>query len=233
MKKTRLHYDFQVLGRSILGAPVMWLPSQATCDLLIIAGIHGEEPETTVALSRAMRCLPSVHESVSIVLCANPDGVALGTRGNANGVDLNRNFPTRNWQPEPTTCRWHFDEQEAVPILTGSEPGSEPETKLLIELIERTKPFTILALHGPLGCIDDPVFSQGGRWLEKATGLPLVADVGYETPGSLGTWSDENGIDIITWEFPCDSIETLSRSQVPVLMHILQGKSPLTMGETK
>ncbi|MDF1755671.1 MAG: murein tripeptide amidase MpaA [Verrucomicrobiales bacterium] len=228
MKQSRLNHRFETLGHSVLGAPITWIPAKEDCELLVIAGIHGEEPETTISVSRALRSLPGLHDSIGIILCANPDGLALGTRGNAHGVDLNRNFPTANWQEHPTTCRWHYDENLAIPILTGSGPGSEPETKILVNAIQRSKPFVILSLHGPLGCIDDPVLSKEGRWLEKVTGLPLVADIGYSTPGSMGTWADENGIDIITWEFPCHSIEQLSRSQVPVLMEIFRGNSPFT-----
>ena len=220
---------FESYGKSLSGVPLQWIPSRAKCELLIVAGIHGEEPETTVSLSRAYRSIPSdmVDGKIASVLCANPDGVHMGTRGNSNGVDLNRNFPTVNWQAEPTRCRWHADEEEELPILTGSHPGSEPETKALVQLIGAIAPSMILSLHGPLACVDDPLTTSLGKWIAKRTGLPLVPDVGYPTPGSMGTWAAECSIPIVTWEFPPEGIEILSGSQVPTLIDILKGNSPL------
>jgi protein MpaA len=86
-------------GRSVLGLPLeVWRPREA-CRLLVFAGIHGEEPETTFALSRALRQLSTPSPHAAVVLAANPDGLIRGTRGNARGVELNRNFPTADWQP--------------------------------------------------------------------------------------------------------------------------------------
>ena len=88
-------------GRSRLGLPLeVWRPS-GDCTLLLFAGIHGEEPETTLALSRALRHLSVPSPQCAVVLAANPDGLIRGTRGNAEGVDLNRNFPASDWQPSP------------------------------------------------------------------------------------------------------------------------------------
>ena len=82
----------------MLGLPLeVWRPRQE-CRLLLFAGIHGEEPETTYALSRALRQLSALPEHCAVVLAANPDGITRGTRGNANGVDLNRNFPSKDWR---------------------------------------------------------------------------------------------------------------------------------------
>lgn len=221
--------SFESYGESVLGTSLQWIPSKEKCKLLIVAGIHGEEPDTTVSLSRAYRSLRAdeLDSHVASILCANPDGVQLGTRGNANGVDLNRNFPTQTWQNTPATCRWHADEPERLPILTGSAPGSEPETTALVRLIEHLAPSSILSLHGPLACVDDPLATPLGNWIAGKTGLPLVPDVGYPTPGSLGTWAAERNIPIVTWEFPPERIEILSRSQVPVLIEILKGNSPV------
>ncbi len=234
MKHSHIPYPLTVLGRSTLGAPVHSLISHQSspCDLLIIAGIHGEESDTTITLSRALRSVAHLAPSLSLVLCANPDGAAMGTRGNANGVDLNRNFPTDDWQATPTTCRWHYDQTETTEIHTGSAPGSEAETQILISLISRLRPTTVLSLHGPIGCIDDPDASAAGQWLAEQTALPLVSDIGYPTPGSLGTWAaeQESGPHIVTWEFPCQAIEQLSRSILPTLQMILSGESPFTSG---
>ena len=226
-KRTDLCISFAEYGQSLLGSPITWIPARERCRVLLIAAIHGEEPETTVALSRAYRSVAGDELSpfVGSVLCANPDGVLAGTRCNANGVDLNRNFPTGNWQAEPTTCRWFVEDakEKALSIQTGEKPASEPETRALIELIGNISPELIITLHGPLACIDDPLSSPAGQWIAEKTGLPLITDIGYPTPGSMGTWAKEKGIPLITWEFPKHSIEDLSRTQTPVLMEILQG----------
>lgn len=61
--------------------------------------------------------------------CVNPDGCQLGLRANANGVDLNRNFPAANWKEGETVYRWNSAAEERdVVLLTGDKPGSEPET---------------------------------------------------------------------------------------------------------
>jgi protein MpaA len=55
-----------------------------------------------------------------------------------------------------------------------------------------------------------------------------VPDVGYLTPGSFGTWSVEQGINIITWELPPEPIPALLASHVPVLRRLLTGDYPRT-----
>ncbi|MEM1441406.1 MAG: murein tripeptide amidase MpaA, partial [Verrucomicrobiota bacterium] len=114
----------------------------------------------------------------------------------------------------------------SIPILTGESAGSEPETCALISLFESLRPETIVTLHGPLACIDDPDKSPLAQWLADRTQLPLVAEIGYPTPGSMGSWAAERKIPIITWEFPPQGVETLSRSQVPVLVDLISGNFP-------
>jgi murein peptide amidase A len=224
-KRTTIDLLLIEYGRSVLDAPLLWLPCAEKCRLLIIAGVHGEEPETTVTLSRAVRSCQGdgISPHVGVIFCANPDGVALGTRGNANGVDLNRNFPSSNWQSEPTTCRWHADEGEVQEIGTGSSAGSEPESQALLSLLRENAPDQVLTLHGPLACVDDPLRSPLGSWIAAQSGLPLVGDIGYATPGSMGTWAAERDLPWITWEFPPHGIEPLSKSCVPLLKAILSG----------
>lgn len=213
-------------GTSVLGAPLeVWRPA-GRCRLLIHAGIHGEEGETSVALSQAMRALGETSRHCAVVLAANPDGLARGTRSNARGVDLNRNFPTRDWRDAPVLHRATLDGPREVALSPGSAPGSEPETQALIALIEELKPEAVVALHAPLACIDDAKEGPLARWIAEKTSLPLVADVGYPTPGSFGTWGGERGLAVVTYEFEMLDKDTLVTKHAPVLTHLLAGVEP-------
>jgi protein MpaA len=205
----------------VLGLPLeVWRPT-AECRLLIFAAIHGEEPETTYALSRALRQLSEPPEHCAVVLAANPDGVIRGTRGNARGVDLNRNFPSKDWQPGPVTHRSTIEDVSDILLSTGDAAASEPETQALLALIHELEPLSVVALHAPLACIDDANDSPLGRRLAQRTGMPLVRDVGYPTPGSFGSWGSDNGVPVVTYEFPLAATEVLMRDHVPVLVELL------------
>lgn len=214
-------WEPDVYGRSQLGVALEFWRPRETCTLLIFAGIHGEEPETTFALSRALRSLAQPSRHCAVVLAANPDGLIRGTRGNARGVDLNRNFPTSDWQQDPVAHRSTMDDPRDVLLSPGSEPGSEVETRALIRLIDELEPQTAIALHAPLACIDDAKQGPLARWLSQRTGLPLVEDVGYATPGSFGTWGAEHDLGVITYEFPLSTTDALVREHVPVLVELL------------
>jgi len=213
-------------GRSHLGLPLeVWRPTH-DCKLLIHAGMHGEEGETTVALSRALRLLSQPSPHYAVVLAANPDGLIRGTRGNARGVDLNRNFPTQDWQPDPVTHRSTLDDPSDVLLSTGTHPGSEVETTALMRLVEELEPEPVIALHAPLACIDDANPGPLARWLAEKTGMPLVQGVGYPTLGSFGAWGAEQGFGVVTYEFPLTDKDTLVREHVPVLAELLMGDGP-------
>jgi len=208
-------------GRSVLGLPLeVWRPT-GECRLLVFAAIHGEEPETTYALSRALRQLSEPPEHCAVVLAANPDGLTRGTRGNARGVDLNRNFPSEDWQPKPVTHRSTIEDVSDILLSSGEAAASEPETRALLSLIRELEPRAVIALHAPLACIDDANVSALGRRLAQRTGMPLVRDVGYPTPGSFGSWGSDHGVPVVTYEFPLAATEVLMRDHVPVLVELL------------
>jgi protein MpaA len=174
-----------------------------------MAGIHGEEPETTFLLSRVLRAFDEPFDSIAFILCANPDGVVLGTRGNANGVDLNRNFKTQNFSTEKVGSRSILEAPRDTLLSPGAFAGSEPETQALVALIEKLKPASVLAMHAPMGCVDAPQKTTLVEGVMEAFNLPWLPDIGYKTPGSFGTWCGERNLECVTLELPRMSLEQL------------------------
>lgn len=204
-----LRLETRIYGTSVLGAPLRYIPCTGRCRLLVVAAIHGEEPETTFLLSRSLRAFGNNFRSIAFVLCANPDGVTLGTRGNANGVDLNRNFKTSNWSAQAVPSRSVLEAPRDTLLSPGTAPASEPETLALTSLIEKLAPETILSMHAPIGCIDAPAATPVVRELGDVFGIPHVPDIGYATPGSLGTWCAERKKECVTLELPRMPLELL------------------------
>ena len=196
-------------GRSVLGAPLLYYPCKSECKLLVMAGIHGEEPETTFLLSRVLRAFDEPFESIAFILCANPDGVSLGTRGNANGVDLNRNFKTQNFSTEKVGSRSILEALRDTLLSPGAFAESEPETQALVALIEKLKPASVLAMHAPMGCVDAPQKTTLVEGMMETFNLPWLPDIGYKTPGSFGTWCGDRGLECVTLELPRMSLEHL------------------------
>lgn len=217
-----------VYGTSVDGLPItVYLPDSGTAEIVILAAIHGDEPETTVAVSEALRCLPSGDLQAAVILCGNPDGMVRGTRGNARGVDLNRNFPTSNWRPEPVFYKSRANDARDIALSPGPEAASEPETRALISLIARLKPRAVVSLHSALACIDDSGASHLGRQLADRCALPFLTEIGYPTPGSMGTWASERGLNLVTLELEDESLYTLKDRHVPVLIDLMTGRFEL------
>jgi murein peptide amidase A len=132
-----------IIGKSVQGRPLeVFRFGTGPIERLIVAGMHGGNEYNTVQLADQLIAYIGEHPDVipsNVTLYIfhdlNPDGVAralspLG-RANANGVDLNRNWPA-NWQKDwPRTGCW-----TTTYVTGGSGPASEPETKALTAFIQ-------------------------------------------------------------------------------------------------
>ncbi len=212
-----------VYGASAEGIPLtVYLPDSGSAELLILAAIHGDEAETTVVVSEALRCLPGGALRAAVILCGNPDGLRRGTRGNARGVDLNRNFPTSNWSPEPVFYKSRANDARDIALSPGSHAASEPETAALLSLLDRLQPRAVISLHSALACVDDAGASPLGRRLADRCALPFLTEIGYPTPGSMGTWASERGLTLVTLELEDASLYTLKDRHVPVMLDLMR-----------
>jgi protein MpaA len=167
--------------------------------VLVFAAIHGDE---TTAAYVGRKLLDELHadtelhagRTVALLPLTNPDGVAAGTRTNANGIDCNRNFPASNWKRRPGLLRSN----------PGARPASEPETLAVMKAVELTKPARIISVHSGLRCnnYDGPAADLAAL-MAGHNGYPVQASVGYPTPGSFGSWAGiDLGIPVVTLEMP-------------------------------
>jgi murein peptide amidase A len=150
-----------LLGRSWQGRPIeaIEVGNRSETRVLVVGCIHGNETGG-IAIARALERLAPSNLDLWIVPDLNPDGVAAGSRGNARGVDLNRNFPFR-WRP----LRGVYE--------SGPRPLSEREARIAEKLILRLHPHVTIWFHQHL----DLVWASGGdRRIEKTfarvSGLP-------------------------------------------------------------
>ena len=123
--------------------------------ILVFGQIHGDEGDAGKLAQAWIDRLQNLEPSNAwrIVPVLNPDGALKETRYNINGVDLNRNFPTFDWD-EHAEKRWKQNEKSDPRRYPGKTAGSEPEVKCAIAQIEDFKPDLIVSVHTPYGLFD-------------------------------------------------------------------------------
>ena len=184
--------------------------------ILIIGVFHGDEPQgkfliedylnkaneqRTVNAKTLNPLTPTLSHGgrgrnrMLFIPCLNPDGLNNDTRQNANGVDLNRNFPTKNWK-----------KTEKNEFFGGEKAASEIETKFVVEVIEEFSPDIILTIHAPFKVVNyDGPAETIARKISEIINYPVQHDIGYPTPGSFGTYAGvERNIPTITLELDED-----------------------------
>jgi murein peptide amidase A len=169
-----------VIGHSVRGRAIVSVRSgspEAAVRMLVVGGIHGDESAGMRIARRLIRVGAPRSAELIVVPTINPDGVARRTRGNARGVDLNRNFPF-DWGP--------LSDGE----YSGPRPLSEPESRAAHRLILREQPDVTIWFHQPFGLVDRPPGNPFvARRFSQLIGLPLV-DLPGRYPGSATRWQN-------------------------------------------
>ena len=166
--------------------------------VLILGVFHGDEQDGEFLIQKYIDSNPKITKNrIIFIPVVNKTGKAQNTRVNKNGVDLNRNFPTSNWELSKNKD-YYFG---------GEYKGSEEETQKLIKIIEHFKPDCILSLHQPYRCVNfDGPYNETYRIAQKISqinGYKIEENIGYPTPGSFGTYCGiELKIPTITLELP-------------------------------
>ena len=171
--------ESRTIGRSVRGRPIRaWrLGEPGKRRIVLLSTMHGNEPHTRGILEslRDGRAIRGID--LWVIPTYNPDGLARGTRRNARGVDLNRNFPFR-W----ADLDGNYE--------SGPRPASEPETRAVMGFLKDIEPRRVISFHQPLNGVDtdtkDPRFA---RRLARALRLPRTRlDCGGLCHGTLTMW---------------------------------------------
>jgi protein MpaA len=198
-------------GTSINGNEIKAYKSEAngTKYNYILGAVHGDEIEGAHLAKKIFEWLQvqnDVNIPTIVVPVVNIDGFLNNTRVNGNGVDLNRNLPSKFWNPEASEAKY----------FPGKAPLSEPENLFLVELFKAYPPRFILSFHSWY-----PVLNYNGAckeiadFLAKYNNYEIAADFeDHPTPGSLGEYGPQvYNSPVLTFECPLLS-ETVTLEKI-------------------
>lgn len=165
----------RVIGVSVQGRPITAYrvgDPHAAYRAVVLGSMHGFSEQAGQSVTRAIRSMPiPAGLDLWVIDTINPDGNALQQRGNAHGVDLNRNWPNL-WQyiAPSSTFDTHY---------SGPAPLSEPETVAMYNFVKQVHPDRLVSMHQPLDGVDstdggrrDPQFRDA---LSANLGIPVTA----------------------------------------------------------
>ncbi len=215
-------YDYSVTGNPLLYQEFGFEDNNANVPVnLVLCGVHGDEPTGIYQCFHLVRDIifdnPQAAGKFKLVVAPiiNPDGFFMNTRVNVNGVDINRNLPTKDWKRKAHKLWAKKKDPRRYP---GKNSGSEVETKMQEFLIDKYRPDKILSFHAPLGFLDfdgpgdrknynllrvERRAKRVGFRIQKNTNQFLKFTDFRFYPGSLGNYAgNEKKIPTYTVELP-------------------------------
>lgn len=211
------------IGYSAKGRPITaWRFGTGASKIMYLGSIHGNEKGTKYLLDGWIKDLEAnFHKipsgrSIIVVPNLNPDGFASNNRKNANGVDLNRNFPANNWKADVT-----IPGGELVKNGGGSSALSEPEAKAIAGFITAEAPRLVLSYHSIASIVAGndakdantlaAQYAASSRYRNMSGQATAVFN--YDTTGALEDWlHDKLGIPCILIELGSDSDPQTTRN---------------------
>lgn len=184
-------------------------------SILFTGAIHGNEKSSYSTMQGWIQNLESRAPSlpkgkqVVVVPMVNPDGYYVYGRKNARDVNLNRNFPTSNWEKDIKISSSQTDKGGG-----GRSPGSEYETKALMSLTNRVNPYMVITYHSSGSLINSntvsPAAAKGSSYA-RSVGYGFVSDAdtaetfGFTMTGTYEDWLAETGRAAFLVELPTDN----------------------------
>lgn len=173
-------YGTSVQGRA-LNAYIFGSSGPVT---MYVGAIHGSEPSSSGLMQAWVNELEAHPDRLKgrrivVVPTINPDGIASGSRTNARGVNLNRNFPTDNWEKD-------IDDTDGKHKGGGGKrPLSEPEAKALAALTQQYRPRLLLSFHAVGSLVQGDPGSPSASYAAKYASM-----VGYRNATGQGDTFD-------------------------------------------
>lgn len=217
------HFKWSTVRKSHRGTPLVWAifgeekTAAAENTTLILCGVHGDEITPVKFCWDLMNELKVNHafldKLVVVAPVVTPDSffIKKPTRTNSSGVDVNRNFPTSDWNADAHK-KWKELYNKDKRKFPGRKAGTEPETIFQMNLIRRYRPNKVISVHAPLTILDydgPSLKAHHGKSAEELLEQMSQKSSGYKVsnypifPGSLGNWAGkDNHIPTYTLELP-------------------------------
>jgi protein MpaA len=198
----------RVIGTSLMGRPIeaVRLGTKGGVVVVVVGVIHGNEEAGLLITDTLQEAVVPNGIDLWIIPTMNPDGTALDQRGNANQVDLNRNFPY-NWKKMGKPGYWQY---------AGKSKASEPETKAVVAFMRQIKPALGIWYHQDLNIISPGKGLEGKMrtTYSRLTGIPIKRITGGTYTGVAATWQRRSVKDGMA--FVVELGETLNLTQAQV-----------------
>lgn len=223
-------YDSFSIGQSVQGKSIIaYRFGSGANAILYVGGVHGNEQNAKRLMDKWIAELNAnpdkipVNRSIVVIPLVNPDGYAKNSRTNANGINLNRNFPANNWKMTIKEPSGAILQQGG-----GATPLSEPEANALASYVKALRPLMVMSYHSAASIVIgndagnsrelSAMYAAKSGYSNKTTET-IGNTFDYDTTGAFEDWlADKQGIPAVLVELRSKTDDEFARNKAAMWM---------------